>query len=584
MVRVYFIVAAILFIAACRPETSVHHEVDKQASVTQIAFLADVHLHDFYAAGERVADDDLPLDPLSQEPLLMRSMQAQLNSTRLFNENYFVFRAALDDIAKRGIKLVALPGDFSDDGQPSNVIALNAILDEYSQHFGMRFFSITGNHDPTRPFTRAGGKRDFLNKHGQEVSVYSPDHDACKTNSAWQCNDALREWGYAGIVDALSAHGFFGHDQDLYFETPFGSKDFSKRGWQWCDDNQDCVFMPDASYLSEPVDGVWLLAIDANVYIPKGSYANKQFNGSGNAGYNALIEYKPKLMAWIADVVKRAEKQGKRLVAFSHFPMTDFYDHTQPELASLFGETGMQLKRMPTAETTRALAETGLKLHMAGHMHIYDVGNAASDSLVNIQVPSLAAYQPGYSIVRLLPDHEAEIETIILSDVPDFDRLFPIYEQEWAYRESKGLPNWDKRILAAHDYLDFTDGHLKEVVVQRYLGREWPESLASSIKQSSVNELVGSAGCAVGPELKALGAEWLNEPALLMAFDFYRLRGAGQFADLDGRRGFYRALATEVGAGRCASDGEGAALVRQFFVLLADTASDEDVTSLRISL
>ena len=46
----------------------------------------------------------------------------------LFNENYFVLKAVLDDIAQRGIKLVAFPGDYTDDGQPLNIEGLAKIL------------------------------------------------------------------------------------------------------------------------------------------------------------------------------------------------------------------------------------------------------------------------------------------------------------------------------------------------------------------------------------------------------------------------------------------------------------------------
>lgn len=68
-------------------------------------------------------------------------MAAQLHSTRLFNENYFALRATLDDIAKRDIKLVALPGDYTDDGQPLHVKGLATILKEYTERYGISFLS-----------------------------------------------------------------------------------------------------------------------------------------------------------------------------------------------------------------------------------------------------------------------------------------------------------------------------------------------------------------------------------------------------------------------------------------------------------
>lgn len=67
---------------------------------TQIAFISDAHIQDVDGHAERV-----------------RSMEAQVQSTRLFNENYYALLAALDDVASRDIRWVVLPGDLTDDGQ-----------------------------------------------------------------------------------------------------------------------------------------------------------------------------------------------------------------------------------------------------------------------------------------------------------------------------------------------------------------------------------------------------------------------------------------------------------------------------------
>lgn len=91
----------------------------------------------------------------------IRTMNSQLNSTRLFNENYFAFISALENLKKKGIQLVVLPGDFTDDGQPMNVTALKKILDQYSEESGMRFFLTTGNHDPVKPYGGIAGKKIF---------------------------------------------------------------------------------------------------------------------------------------------------------------------------------------------------------------------------------------------------------------------------------------------------------------------------------------------------------------------------------------------------------------------------------------
>ncbi|WP_181405181.1 metallophosphoesterase [Aestuariibacter sp. GS-14] len=553
-----------------------------EQSNSQIAFLADIHLHDFVASAQALDSVDLPVIA-SGTPVLIRSMQAQLHSTRLFNENYFVLRATLDDLAAKGIKLVALPGDFSDDGQPVNITALANLLDDYHKTYGMRFFAINGNHDPVRPFTRAGGKPDFLDNRGEEVAVMSTDHPRCHDGSAWQCSDALREWGYSEITRAMSTHGFMPDASDLYYETPFGTADLSQRGWQWCEaESPDiCLFMPDTSYLVEPQKDVWLLAIDANVYEPIGQITQRNFKGSGNAGYNSLVRYKPGLVSWITDVVKRARQQHKRLVAFSHFPMADFYDGTAEELASIFGDSGMQLRRMPTAATTDVLSETGLRLHMAGHMHLYDVYESAKSSgLVNVQVPSLAAWLPGYSLVTLNDDHSATVKTVIQSSVPDFDSLFPLYRTEWAQREASADINWDPDILNSDSYLAFTDAHLRGVVRSRYVGKEWPAELAEFINKYSIGETLKLA---TGEDITDIASEEILQlPAITFAYDYYRLRNAGQFADLQGREDMYERLGLIL-SNTSKSQLDTHWQIKQLLMLMAKVVKKRDATEIHVT-
>jgi hypothetical protein len=86
-----------------------------QPAVTQVAFMPDIHFHDVYATFRDGSFQGVP-NRKSGKNATIRLMQAQMTSTRLFNENYFAFIAALDDAVGRGVRFIALPGDFSDDG------------------------------------------------------------------------------------------------------------------------------------------------------------------------------------------------------------------------------------------------------------------------------------------------------------------------------------------------------------------------------------------------------------------------------------------------------------------------------------
>ncbi|MFC4878312.1 metallophosphoesterase [Microbulbifer halophilus] len=479
--------------------------------------MPDIHFHDVYAEFEDGSFTGIE-NSISKKSATIRTMEAQLNSTRLFNENYFALLAALDDAASKGIRLVALPGDFSDDGQPIHLRGLQKILNHYSDRYGMEFFAAPGNHDPVRPFPVPGGKSDFLGEGGHNQRIFSRGARECKGyEGRWTrvdtgralptiCTGEIRHLGYRGVMETMADFGFAPQPEYLYWETPYSSSEnltpgnydferaqaeagYRKRQYEICrrgsggewkkPDYRNCHRVPDASYLVEPVPGLWLLSIDANVYVPDETEIG--FRGSGNAGYNRLLTHKRHLLDWIRDLVRRAERADKRLIAFSHFPMTGFYDGQSDAIASLFGDNTFQLKRRPREHVSRVLAETGIQVHVGGHMHINDTGIARGrngGTLFNIQAPSLAAYLPAYKILTLHNRKRVEVETVTLDRVPRFDELFEHYRQEYDTRARAGEePPWNREILESADYRTFTRWHIRELSRQRFLPGEWPQDL-----------------------------------------------------------------------------------------------------------
>src|SRR5471032_2428337 len=91
-----------------------------------VAFMTDVHFENVYGDFKSAQFAGIPTK--DGKNATIRTMYAQLTSTRLFNENYFAFRSALDDAYGKGIRMVALPGDYSDDAQPINIDGINDIL------------------------------------------------------------------------------------------------------------------------------------------------------------------------------------------------------------------------------------------------------------------------------------------------------------------------------------------------------------------------------------------------------------------------------------------------------------------------
>ena len=450
---------------------------------TRIAFIADVHLSDVYGELKDIGYQGVEVG--NGKKALIRTMNAQVHSTRLFNENYFAFLSALDKIVERGIKYVALPGDFSDDGQPLNIQGLNRILDDYSKTYGISFFAITGNHDPTRPFGNKGGKWDFMGKNGKAQPILSEPNLAGADESVLISSD-IREVGYQEIISTLKNQGFFPKKEYLFWATPFSNytygdysmakarkaSQFERRQYTIAPSS---IGLPDVSYLVEPVHDIWLLAIDANVYLPKGNVG--EFHGSG-IGYNRVVKHKKHLVKWVTEVVKEANRLNKTLVAFSHYPMVDFTDGASEEIKKLFGNRAFQSHRVPNKTVSEVLANTGLKVHVGGHMHLNDTGvhrTKEGNMLVNIQAPSLAAYPPAFKVMTIYDKDAIGIETLVLDSVPRFDTFFNLYKKEHSFlREKQPGNTWDKGILDSENYYAYTHEHLKNLVQLRFLQKEWP--------------------------------------------------------------------------------------------------------------
>jgi len=550
--RSLFLLFLILFPVSCKRVT------DRDSAEIRIAFLADVHLQDVYGDFQ---DSDYKgiRNPKNGEYATIRTMEAQLHSTRLFNENYFAFLAALDDIAKRGVRFVVLPGDFSDDGQAVNIRGLKKILDEYSDKYGITFFATTGNHDPVRPFSREAGKSDYLGEGGKKQALLSSE--SMKTPKAAGLlppvyTRDIQQLGYMEIVSMLGDFGFFPREEDLYWETPFST--YSPDNYNFSLATEESVLekrmyplapkgnpIPDVSYLVEPVEGLWLLALDANVYMPREGAGSEpenpnSYSGAG-VGYSNVLTHKNHLVDWVGEVSRQAKLLDKTLIVFSHYPMVDFNDDASDLIGDLLGHKAMQLYRLPGEEVAQVFADAGIKIHFGGHMHINDTGirtSAKGNTLVNVQIPSLAAYIPAYKLLTLGENHMAEVETILLDSVPRYDEMFDLYLQEYNYLQRSASPQiWDKNILLADSYHEFTNWHLRELVRQRFLPGEWPSGLKEFMLNLSGEELLIWAHGGQKAEARhglvnvGLTSEQFREwTGFDLVFDFYRLRNADRLA------------------------------------------------------
>lgn len=513
----------------------------------QIAFLSDVHFQDLYGS---FSDHDFKgiLNPKTGKSTILRTMDSQLHSTRIFNENYFAFLKALDDIAAKGIKIVAMPGDFSDDGQAYNLRGLHTILEQYHRKYGINFYLTTGNHDPVGPFRNDGGKDDFLGHDGNPLGIYSKENIG-KSKDKVITKD-IAESGYLEILNELKDFGFYPKKEDLFWSTPFDHDSFKNYSYekalqsaaysQRMYEVEKGFSVPDLSYVVEPVKDVWMIAIDGNTYIPKNLHENPQNTSNykgANIGYNNVLTNKKHIIQWVKKLADEAKKNNKTLIAFTHYPMIDFNDGATREIKNVLGEKKWQLERVPQEEVAKVFAEAGLQIHFAGHMHINDTGirRVGDHVLINVQVPSLAAYLPSYKILTIQSPDIMEVQTEVLNEVPRFDELFPLYEKEYkALQSDTGKIRWNKDILKTKSYHDFMLFHLKELVRLRMIPDDWPKDFIEKSKNLNGEDLLLLIQNKNQLKEKKIVSETFKKwPVDDLLLDLYKFQSADELAKKD---------------------------------------------------
>lgn len=492
-----------------------------ETDMPSIAVVADAHFHDLHA--------DFGLSPDEAERSIRR-LADTVKATRVFNESARALSYALEDIARRGIQHVVLLGDYSDDGQVATLDSLNRLLSDYEQRFAMRFYAVAGNHDIFASRGRHRTKR-FLCEGGDYVlSTSDPaqsDVDARRTvvTPAMYCH------GYPAGLQPMQRNGFFRRGDEILWETPFGdSDDPMSRTYEARSAQGDVTRqLMDASYLVEPLPGLWMLMIDANVFAPLGPSAtgadDEVFADSTDAGWNAMLEQKPFILKWMKDVAIRAEQSGKHLLAFSHYPVLDPLRNTSADEKVLVGET-MLSNRIPSVAVADAFVETGIKVHFSGHLHINDTAlhESAGGFVVNVGVPSLVAYPGAYKIISLSGD-DLEIDTVGIGQC----EIDPVVTQSYRREiEETRLPA--ERLMRARSYGEFLYEHLGHLVSRRHLRREWRPELAKLVQSLTLADVAVIAlltGAADEPDLADFSDTMVPKPKFNadMAARFKRMTG-----------------------------------------------------------
>ena len=449
-----------------------------------VAVIADAHFHDIESDYEYSGIEN------DGNPLVLRSWSDTRRSSRVFNESGTALQASLLDIEKRGIQHVVLLGDYTDDGQREATQRLVTLLRKHHQRFGTNFYVIPGNHDYFGPSGKHQSTR-FKHSAGHTVLVTSDTKVASLEKSTAVLTNRMFRLGGTDAILAMSEFGLSRQVEYIHWETPFGLSDaLNSRMFDIRSADGSVVRqVVDASYLVEPVQGLWLLMLDINVFVPRtGNLKAEQkqaFKDSSNAGWNLVQKHKPHLVSWIENVCKRAKNSGKKLIAFSHYPIIDVFDDALGSELKLFGQN-TNIRRKPGAAVSAYLIEKGLNLHFGGHLHVNGTSRSGTDNseITDIAVPSLVAFPPCYKTIDL--SNKIPIINTISLDKLEIDKsLVCQYQSE---TEAQGMLA-DKALHARH-YGEFHYLRMYARVLHHYLPSEWPKNIVDQIFNFNISDLV----------------------------------------------------------------------------------------------
>ena len=438
---------------------------------------------------------------------MLRSFKDTISQSRILNESYFSLRGALDDVVERGIRIVVMPGDLTEDGQIADIEAFIALTEHYRRKHGLMFFATFGNHD-AYGMTGRHRTKSYIGADGVPVAVASKDDARLFTP------------GYAEMMERLRDFGFFRQDAFLHWETPFGDSDaLAERTYALASQDQrnHCEAI-DSSYLVEPVEGLWLLALDSNVYLPRDGQADLRdssgYIDSKTGKWDSVVRHRPNIVDWIADVRRRASAQGKALLAFSHYAMVATDDPRPGQYAEVDDEAA-------GGETTALLARTGIGVHFSGHSHVCNIGRWTDGevSLTDVALPALCSFPPAYRVLRAEPD-TIEVTTVPVGQAAGSESLMGAYR-----REAESTPDLAEAASILAGSADFGDfmGRQLGVAVQRVLAEKHfgPEFFA--LLPVPLDECLRELGGEAVPGLSDL--------RLIDALtDWYRLSRGGEMA------------------------------------------------------
>jgi hypothetical protein len=204
------------------------------------------------------------------------------------------------------------------------------------------------------------------------------------------------------------------------------------------------------SYACEPIEGLYLIAIDDNNTIARDTKPTASTNG-----IPASTE------EWVWQQAAKAQAEGKQVIAMMHHQLVEHFDKQSKVVVEAAVDEASVLRD--------AFISHGIRLVLTGHMHLSNVTtykNAEmADSLVEITTGAPIVYPCHYRMIDVSPDRsEFKVTTGKLSNISGYDGDFQDYARERILASSKGTfeslirRHWSRISKKMENYVDYFEG------------------------------------------------------------------------------------------------------------------------------
>jgi 3',5'-cyclic AMP phosphodiesterase CpdA len=272
--------------------------------------------------------------------------EAKKNSRKMIAESESILISAINTILSTNSELVLIPGDLTKDGEKSSHIKFAQYIQQLSDA-GKKVFVVPGNHDILNP-------------------------------------DSYRYEGDSKIrTETITPDDF----KQIYHN-------FGYNGALYIDNNS-------LSYIAEPIDGLWIIAMDACRY-------NENTDRHVVGG-----KFNQSTLNWIKGKIKEGKAKGKLMLGMLHHGILEhFKDQKENPIGSEFVIDDFK-------NISEDFANLGLNFIFTGHFHATDIvkSNTENSFLYDIETGSLLTYPVAMRTINIKQSQTMDISTNYVNDV-----------------------------------------------------------------------------------------------------------------------------------------------------------------------